>query len=158
MIGALSKRTITGFHRDEEDDWVAELSCGHGQHLRHKPPFEERVAVTTAIGREGLVGESLDCLFCNMPALPDGLSAYKATKTFDAESVPKGLLSDHTTKTGTWARIIVEEGRLLYTIHQESWVLQPGVVGIVEPTVPHRVAPQGAVRFHVEFLKELDAE
>ena len=156
MIGALPKRIITGFHEDEEGDWVAELACGHGQHLRHAPPFQKRPAVMTATGREGLVGEELDCLLCNMPALPDGLSVYKSTKTFDAQSVPKGLLNEHTTKTGTWARIVVEEGRLLYTIDQESWVLQPGVDGIVAPTVPHDVTPQGTVRFRVEFLKRCD--
>ena len=112
--------------------------------------------MTTGTGREGLVGEALDCRLCNMPSLPDGMSVYKATKTFDAKTVPKGLLDAHTTKTGTWARIVVEEGRLLYTIDQESWVLQPGVIGIVKPTVPHKVTPRGAVRFHVEFLKRCD--
>ncbi len=109
--------------------------------------------MTTEVGRQALVGEELDCLLCDMPTFPDGLFAYKATKTFDETSVPKGLLSNHATKTGTWARIVVEKGRLLYTIGQVSWVLRPGVDGIVEPTVLHKVAPQGAVRFHVEFLK-----
>ncbi|MFT4728722.1 MAG: hypothetical protein ACI9UN_003235 [Granulosicoccus sp.] len=28
---------ITGFHQDDKADWVAELSCGHGQHVRHNP-------------------------------------------------------------------------------------------------------------------------
>ncbi len=152
----MSERSITGFHQDEDEDWVAELACGHVQHLRHKPPFEERVAMTTEVGRAGLIGELLDCLLCNMPVLPDGLSKYKATKTFDESTVPKGLRNDHTTKVGTWGRIIVEEGRLLYTIDQDSWLLKPGVIGIVEPTIPHRVTPQGPVRFHVEFLKHLD--
>lgn len=145
------KQPITGFHQDEEDHWVADLACGHGQHLRHTPPLEERT-VTTGSGREALVGKELECLFCNMPALPEGLEAYRSTKTFDEVTVPKGLRNDHTTKVGTWARIVVEEGRLLYTIGEESWVLQPGVVGVVAPTVPHKVTPQGAVRFHVEFL------
>ena len=154
-MATLPLRTITGFHQDDDCDWVADLVCGHGQHLRHKPPFEERVAVTTESGRQSLMGSELDCLLCNMPALPEGLSAYKKTKAFDAKSVPKGLLNDHTTKAGTWGRIVVAEGRLLYTIDQESWVLQPGVVGIVEPMVPHRVTPQGPVLFHVEFLKSV---
>jgi hypothetical protein len=34
---------ITGFHQDEEANWVAELSCGHQQHVRHRPPFKGSV-------------------------------------------------------------------------------------------------------------------
>lgn len=33
------KRSIAGFHQDEESHWVAELDCGHGQHMRHDPPW-----------------------------------------------------------------------------------------------------------------------
>jgi hypothetical protein len=58
-------RTIEGFHQDGEGDWVAELSCGHTQHVRHRPPFVERPWVTTAAGREGRLGADLDCLLCD---------------------------------------------------------------------------------------------
>ena len=30
-------RRIAGFHQYEERFWVAELECGHNQHVRHKP-------------------------------------------------------------------------------------------------------------------------
>ena len=30
------------FHQDEQGDWVAELECGHGQHVRHRSPWELR--------------------------------------------------------------------------------------------------------------------
>ena len=32
------QQAILGFHLDEENDWVADLACGHGQHVRHNPP------------------------------------------------------------------------------------------------------------------------
>ena len=32
------QQAIVGFHLDEENHWVAELACGHGQHVRHDPP------------------------------------------------------------------------------------------------------------------------
>ena len=32
---------IVGFHVDEYGDWVADLQCGHGQHVRHQPPIHE---------------------------------------------------------------------------------------------------------------------
>ncbi|MBI5854136.1 MAG: DUF3565 domain-containing protein [Nitrospirae bacterium] len=33
---------ITGYHQDEQGDWVADLACGHGQHVRHQPPLTVR--------------------------------------------------------------------------------------------------------------------
>ena len=35
-------RRIAGFHQDELGDWVAELDCGHTQHVRHNPPWQLR--------------------------------------------------------------------------------------------------------------------
>ncbi|HEU5304842.1 MAG TPA: DUF3565 domain-containing protein [Gemmatimonadales bacterium] len=62
------KQRITGFHRDEEGHWVAELECGHGQHVRHDPPWQERPWVTTEAGRQGRLGVALDCLKCERSA------------------------------------------------------------------------------------------
>jgi hypothetical protein len=59
-------RKITGFHLDEEGDWVADLACGHGQHVRHDPPWQERDWVTTLEGRASRIGIELDCLLCNV--------------------------------------------------------------------------------------------
>lgn len=58
------QQPITGFHQDEEGHWVAELACGHGQHVRHKPPFINRPWVLTEAGRQAHVGLSLNCLKC----------------------------------------------------------------------------------------------
>ena len=41
------KRATVGFHRDDEGHWVAELACGHGQHVRHDPPWQTREWVTS---------------------------------------------------------------------------------------------------------------
>jgi hypothetical protein len=57
-------RTITGFHQDEVGDWVAELSCGHGQHVRHRPPWEMRPWVTTEKGRQEHLATVLFCPKC----------------------------------------------------------------------------------------------
>jgi len=45
------QQRIAGFHQDEEGDWVAELECGHSQHMRHDPPWQVRTWVTTDEGR-----------------------------------------------------------------------------------------------------------
>lgn len=58
------KRRIVGFHLDEESHWVAELECGHNQHMRHDPPWVRRDWVTTEEGRNAAIGRSLDCAKC----------------------------------------------------------------------------------------------
>jgi uncharacterized protein DUF3565 len=59
------ERRIVGFHQDDEDHWVAELECGHGQHVRHEPPWQVREWVTTAEGRATWLGRPLDCRRCD---------------------------------------------------------------------------------------------
>jgi hypothetical protein len=57
-------RRIVGFHPDVAGHWVAELECGHGQHVRHNPPWQSRPWVVTAEGRAGQLGQSLECRKC----------------------------------------------------------------------------------------------
>jgi hypothetical protein len=58
-------RKIVGFHLDEYLDWVAELECGHQQHVRHNPPWIEHHWVTTSEGRQSHLGHELRCVACN---------------------------------------------------------------------------------------------
>jgi hypothetical protein len=57
-------RAIVAFHLDDEGHWVADLECGHTQHVRHDPPWQVRPWVTTADGRAGRVGMRLACVRC----------------------------------------------------------------------------------------------
>lgn len=59
------QRAIIGFHKDEENHWVAELECGHGQHVRHDPPWTIREWVTTEPGRVSRIGTQLECRRCD---------------------------------------------------------------------------------------------
>jgi hypothetical protein len=45
-------RRIAGFYQDEERFWVAELKCGHKQHVRHKPLMTLRPWVNNEIDRK----------------------------------------------------------------------------------------------------------
>ncbi len=65
------KQAISGYHRDEEDHWVAELACGHFQHVRHIPPWFERPWVVTAEGRRSRLGFPLECKKCDRGEPPD---------------------------------------------------------------------------------------
>jgi hypothetical protein len=60
-------RRIIGFHQDPEQHWVAELECGHGQHVRHDPPWQVRAWVLTEATRRGQLGSMLDCRLCESP-------------------------------------------------------------------------------------------
>ena len=62
---------ITGFHQDGEGHWVAELACGHNQHVRHEPPWMHRPWVLTPDGRAGRLGVKLACPKCDRQLPPD---------------------------------------------------------------------------------------
>jgi hypothetical protein len=69
---AVAARKIRGFHRDEQGDWVADLECGHTQHVRHNPPWVMHAWVVTPEGREAHVGKELACKACDaVPGGPD---------------------------------------------------------------------------------------
>jgi hypothetical protein len=55
---------IVGFQQDSEGHWVAELECGHTQHVRHDPPWQQRPWVTSAEGRAKFLGTTLHCHLC----------------------------------------------------------------------------------------------
>lgn len=65
------QQPIIGYHRDDEEHWVAELDCGHNQHVRHDPPWMNRQWVTTAAGRESRLGVMLECKKCDEGAARD---------------------------------------------------------------------------------------
>ena len=69
-------RAIIGFHQDEEGHWVADLSCGHGQHVRHQPPWQNRPWVITPEGRASRLGRTLPCRRCEEG---DGVSTRAPT-------------------------------------------------------------------------------
>jgi hypothetical protein len=61
------KQKITDFFQDENGHWVAKLACGHTQHTRHDPPWQNRPWVTTEEGRAAKIksGNTMDCKKCD---------------------------------------------------------------------------------------------
>jgi hypothetical protein len=57
-------RKIVDFHLDINCDWIAELECGHEQHVRHNPPWTIHPWVTTPQGRLEHLGQELECTAC----------------------------------------------------------------------------------------------
>ena len=56
---------IIGFHQDDVGDWVADLACGHGQHVRHQPPLSFRPWVLSSEGRRAHLNSILNCKKCD---------------------------------------------------------------------------------------------
>ena len=60
-------RRITRFRQDDEGHWIADLECGHSQHMRHQPPWQVRPWVLTAAGRDQYIGVGVPCTLCERP-------------------------------------------------------------------------------------------
>lgn len=69
---AAPAQEIIDFTQDVEGHWVANLSCGHRQHVRHEPPMQSRPWVLSVEGRRSHVGSTLPCMRCHSGELPHG--------------------------------------------------------------------------------------
>jgi hypothetical protein len=58
------QRQVISFYQDEERHWVARLDCGHGQHVRHDPPWMVREWVMNESGRGARIGSWMECRKC----------------------------------------------------------------------------------------------
>ena len=120
------------------------------------PPLSERPWVLTSEGRQGRIGAPLDCAACDRREIPVGYEPYRRTPHFDETSVPAGLLRQHTTKPGIWARIHVTQGSLDYLLHEPFHArerLTSQSPGIIPPEVEHHLEVSGPVSFYVEFWR-----
>lgn len=68
----MSQQRIVGFHLDSEEHWVAQLACGHTQHVRHNPPWQLREWVLTQSERQQKIGMFLPCVKCDRDEPADG--------------------------------------------------------------------------------------
>ena len=150
-------RRITGFHQDDHGDWVAELSCLHGQHVRHQPPFRERPWVLTAEGREARIGTDIDCPLCDQAVLPDGLRVVRTAGPFDETTVPPGLRRDHRVPEGHWGRLRVMDGAVELSMATDPPLTRRVETGDEQPIPPgvvHAVQTAGRVLLALDVLAE----
>jgi len=149
------KRSITGFHCDADGDWVAEIACGHGQHVRHRPPFQLRAWVLEEEGRRARLGTTLDCPLCDRCELPEDMQVVGSSPVWDECNIPSALRHSHRIARDTWARLTVHEGRLHFTAQAEppvDVVLETYSIQAIPPELAHDIEPVGAARFSIEWL------
>lgn len=69
---------LLDFRQDEEGHWVAVLSCGHTQHLRHQPPWQNRAWVEDPELRRAQLGQPFACGWCAAGDTQPGLATNNA--------------------------------------------------------------------------------
>jgi tellurite resistance-related uncharacterized protein len=153
---AAVERSITGYHQDEDGDWVAELDCGHNQHVRHRPPFQMRPWVLSEAERQARIGAPLECPLCDRAELPVATRLVRSSPDWNEATLPRGLRGAHRLGPGTWGRIVVKDGRLLFSMESEPRLQveltdRTGAQAI-PPDIEHQVSPIGPVRFSIDFL------
>jgi len=92
-----------------------------------------------------------------MKTLPESVKVYKRTPVFNQDSIPKGLLSEHSTKPGAWGLLTIESGQLTYFVtepgYEEEVTLTPNNPGVIEPSTNHHIQADGPVSFFIQFYK-----
>ncbi len=150
------ERSISGYHQDEGGDWVAELVCGHNQHVRHRPPFQLRPWVLTEPERSARIGTPLDCPLCDRAELPVATRLVRRSRDWNEATLPEGLRRAHRIGSGTWGRIVVKEGRLFFSMASEppleAELTEHEPAQAIPPDVEHEVRLAGPVRFSIDFL------
>jgi tellurite resistance-related uncharacterized protein len=150
-------RRAINFHTDPDGEWVVTLSCHHNQHVRHRPPFQDRAWVLEAAGRAAHLGSAIDCPPCDRDEFPEGLTNLRRAGPWDQDSLPSGLLRAHRIPEGQWGRLGVHDGTIDFefevserlgasSVHLATGTQQP-----IPPGVPHRLIPTGPVRLEIEF-------
>ena len=95
-----------------------------------------------------------------MKSLPTGVVQYSQvprTNVFTRNTLPRGLMKEHTTRKGTWGVIRVIQGQLRYQINEPTvsvHILDSKTRGIIEPQTKHQVAAlTDDLEFVVEFYR-----
>ena len=138
-------RIITGYHQDDDGDWIAELACGHNQHVRHRPPFHERPWVLSEQDRASRVGTPLSCPLCDRAELPAGLRLVRSSPEWNEHTLPDALRRIHRLAPGTWGRIVLRHGHLRLALATtpslEVELTGNGATHAIPPEVDHDVQP-----------------
>jgi len=152
---ATVRRRISGFHQDAEGDWVADLSCLHRQHVRHRPPFQDRPWVRTAKGRAARIGTDLNCPLCDRAELPDDLHLSRTAGPFTETSLPAALRRRHVISAGTWGFLRIIQGSVGFDMNTAPPITRQLVAGdnqAIPPSVPHQLTVEGPFELAIDFL------
>ena len=151
------EKKIVGFHVDDLGDWVADLECGHGQHVRHNPPWINRPWVLDEAGRESMLGQVLSCKKCNMPAIPGNAKRVTCSPLFDQQMLQQQCSGPQENASDCWIELVVSQGELVYqrhTDHVEGYVIDPEFSAVIPPGTGYTLIPKGDVQMCFHYYEE----
>lgn len=153
-------RKITGYHLDDENHWVAELACFHGQHQRHNPPMISRPWVMTGEGRKARIGTTLNCLRCDRRELPEGLTPGHAAIEVNADTQSANDLQARLNPVKQWTLIRVISGSLnlvdgLYD--NQPVTIAAGEEMVLVPGLSAQLEAKPAAEFVLSFFEREQA-
>jgi tellurite methyltransferase len=149
------RRTITRFVADDAGDWIAELSCGHDQHVHHRPPFQDRPWVLESATRLERVGTFLQCPLCDHAELPARAHMTNSSPSWDEITMPESLRRSHRLPEGKWGVLRVDRGQLGFITRGElvmNVIVSSGSSQGIPPGLDHSVEFSGPVRCRVDFF------
>ncbi|MEM7173114.1 MAG: DUF1971 domain-containing protein [Pseudomonadota bacterium] len=88
--------------------------------------------------------------------LPPEVTQYKRTNSFNADTVPKGFLNEHSTRAGIWGRLVVGQGSVAFQdqVSNERRTVNAGEFQVIVPQAVHFIEPSKDAEFFVEFYKD----
>lgn len=148
-----------GFRKDELGDWVADLECFHGQHVRHRPPFQVRPWVQSEDERSNRIGSLLNCPLCDRCEVPEGLVPKRVSGPWTRETFPVEFQRENKVAGGAWARINVFRGEVKFSLQ-----VVPPLVRVlrsngslhIPPGISHRMELSDDAQVELEFLERVD--
>lgn len=149
-------KKIVGFHVDEVGDWVADLECGHAQHVRHNPPWTNRPWVLETEGRKRSLGTLLDCLKCNMPQVPPSARQIGGSEVLNQQVIAKQYADIHRNDSDMWIRVVVTEGELVYqqvADKTKGYVIDPEFAAVIAPGERFALREKGHVLFQLFYYQ-----
>ncbi len=152
-------QNIVRFHQDEEGCWVANLICGHCQHVRHNPPWVNRPWISTEATRELYIGQSLNCLKCNMPNIPSSAKQIKCSEQYDQQSLHQQFVGAQVNNSDFWIKVIIFEGELVYrrlTEIPHGYVVDSEYSAVIEPRMKYILRSKGPVRFKFQYYQVVE--
>ncbi len=93
------------------------------------------------------------------PFFPTVSIVARTAGPFDASTLPSGLLKEHLVAAGTWGRLRVIEGAIVFTLETEPPTvkrLKPGDSQAIPPGLRHALTLDGPVILTLDFLTSGD--
>lgn len=84
------------------------------------------------------------------------LEAYRKIGPFGRDTLPQGLLAEHSLRGGTWGRLTMLRGAVgfIWDDNGERIELKAGDVHLITPERHHHLDITGAFELEIEFLRE----